>query len=115
MCFGLGSAVFSPALSAENTTIKKHRLRVVVDADGNVEITPTKTAARKSEKKIVITCERIRFSPPKKGHSSIEMIFIGTVRMVSGTSTMNAKRMTLSIPDGVRLLLKTAGVRGIER
>ena len=115
VCIGLAPAVFnSAALSAEPTVAKKQRLRVVVDAEGNVGITPTEATARKSEKKIVITCDRIRFSPPKKGHNSIEMIFIGSVRMVFRDSQFESKRMTLSIPDGVKAYFNINGFRKLR-
>jgi hypothetical protein len=116
MCFGVGSLVFtSAALSAEIKAPKKQRLHIVVDADGNVEITPAKDSAQKSDKKLDITCERVRFVPPKKGQSSIEMNFIGAVRMVSGNSHTEAKQMTLSIPDGVKIMLNMKGIFGIGK
>jgi hypothetical protein len=108
-CFGLAVVSNSTAFSAEGTPAKKQRLRVILDADGNVEITPTTVTAQKSDKKLVITCERVRFKPPKKGQSSIEMVFVGAVRMVSKSSHLEAKRMTLSIPDGVKSLLTIIG------
>ena len=98
----------SNAFSAEKAKPSKLRLRVVVDSQGNVEISSSRETAKnaRSEKgKLVVFCDRIRIAQPKKDRNSIDLVFVGTVRAASKLSRFEAATMTLSLPRGAKLLL----------
>ena len=105
----LSTASFnSNSFPAKKAKPQKLRLRVVVDSQGNVEISSspeTEKNARSQQDKLVVFCDRLRIAQPKKHRNSIDLIFVGSVRATSKLSRFEAATMTLSLPEGVKQLL----------